>query len=331
MVAPPYPVQYDRGVHLPECGLWLDPRRPRDLAVVSHAHGDHIARHRAVVCTPATYRILSHRVGDGVTAHLLAFGEEMARGDAVVSLHPAGHVLGSSQVLVRQREVRLVYSGDIRCREAYTAEPLAHVECDVLVVEATFGHPHYRFPPTAEVVAAVVRFCENALADGRTPVLLAYSLGKSQELLAALRGSGLRVLLHPAVHALVEIYRELGVDLPPAERLAEGADLGGAVLVVPPHLRRLRALERIGPTRTAVLTGWAVDRDATLGRLGCDAAFPLSDHCDFDELLTFVERSGAHRVLTLHGFADEFANQLRRRGLDASPLRANEQLALALA
>ncbi|HEY6379964.1 MAG TPA: MBL fold metallo-hydrolase [Candidatus Dormibacteraeota bacterium] len=326
-----YPVRFDRGVHLPECGVWLDPLRRQDLAVVSHAHGDHIARHRAVVCTAPTYRLLTHRVGAGVEPHLLDYGEELAMGDALVSLHPAGHVLGSSQVLVRHRGVRILYSGDIRCRAGFTAEPLEHVACDLLVVEATFGHPHYRFPPAPQVVAEVVAFCRKALAEGCTPILLAYSLGKAQEVLASLRGSGLRVLLHDRVHALVEIYRDLGIDLPPAERLTAASNLAGTVVVVPPHLRGLRALERMGPRRTALLSGWAVDGAATLLRLDCDAAFPLSDHGDFDELLAFVERSGARRVLTVHGFAAELAAQLRRRGVDASPLRSNEQLALALA
>jgi Cft2 family RNA processing exonuclease len=326
-----YPVRYDRGIHLPECGVWLDPLRRQELAVVSHAHGDHVARHRAVVCTAPTYRLLTHRVGPGVEPRLLAYGETLAMGEAVVSLHPAGHVLGSSQVLVKQRGLRILYSGDIRCRAGFTAEPLEHVECDLLIVEATFGHPHYRFPAAAQVVAQIVAFCQTALSDGCTPILLAYSLGKSQEVLAGLRGSGLRVLLHSRVHALVEIYRELGIDLPPAERLDEGSQLDGAVVVVPPHLRGLRALERIQPRRTALLSGWAVDGAATLLRLECDAAFPLSDHCDFDELLMFVERSGARRVLTVHGFAADLAAQLRRRGLDASALRSNEQLALALA
>lgn len=326
-----YPVHFDRGVHLPACGIWLDPTHRRDLAVVSHAHADHIARHRAVVCTEATFRILSHRVRGAVEPHVLAYGEDMAMGDARVSLHPAGHILGSSQVLIRHGGLRILYSGDIRCRAGRTAEPVEHVECDLLVVEATFGHPHYRFPPTAQVVAAIVQYCRDSLARGFTPVLLAYSLGKAQEVMACLAGSGLRVIAHPAIHAVAALYRELGVDLPPAERLGEGTDAAGAVLVVPPHLRGLRILERLGPRRMIQLSGWAIDGGASRARLRCDAAFALSDHADFDELVTFVERSGARRVLTMHGFAQEFAHQLRRRGIDASPLRVPEQLGLALA
>jgi hypothetical protein len=351
VLARSYPVEYSRGVHLPLARLWLDPRERRDLAVVSHAHGDHIARHRAVVCTEPTYRLLTHRVRGSVEPRVLGYGESQQVGEALVSLHPAGHVLGAAQVLVRHSGLRILYSGDIRIRPSLTCAPLEHVEADVLIVETTFGHQRYRFPPAEEVVRRVVRFCEAALADGEVPVLVAYSLGKAQELLCQLRDSGLPVLLHPAVHAIAHIYRELGVDIPHAGRLDGGDELdvdalldmddgepipllGGparrdAVVVVPPHLRHARCIRRLEPVRRAVLTGWAID-GGTADRLGCDTAFPLSDHCDFDELVTYTLATGARRVYTLHGFAQDFARHLRSRGLEASALRDPEQLSLAI-
>ena len=351
MLGRSYPVHYSRGVHLPRCDLWLDSRDRRDLAVVSHAHGDHIARHRSVVCTEPTFRLLSHRVRGPVVPRVLDYGEELELGHATVSLHPAGHVLGAAQVLVRHDGVRVLYSGDIRVRPSLSCAPLEHVEADLLIVESTFGHQRYRFPDPVATTARVVRFCEATLAERRTPVLLAYSLGKAQELLCRLRESGLRVLLHPAVHAIAHIYRECGVDLPHYGRLG-GGDVGeaaaevelddgvepdgeappspDAVVIAPPHLRSVRAIRRLGPVRRAALTGWAMD-PWTPERLHCDAAFPLSDHADFDELVSYVLASGARRVLTLHGFAEDLARHLRSRGLDASPLRSAEQLALALA
>jgi putative mRNA 3-end processing factor len=357
MQARSYPVEYSRGVHLPRAGLWLDPRERRDLAVVSHAHGDHIARHRAVICTEPTYRLLVHRVHRHVEPRLLRFGEEHRHsggdGAVVVSLHPAGHVLGAAQALVQHDGLRVLYSGDIRMRPSLSCAPLERVEADVLIVEATFGHARYRFPDAEEVVERVVRFCRSALDDGTVPVLLAYSLGKAQELLCQLRDSGLRVLLHPAVHAIAHIYRELGVDLPHAGRLDEGNELDivalldtpsgepmplrageavrrDAVVIVPPHLRMARCVRRLEPVRRAALTGWALD-PWTAERLDCEVAFPLSDHCDFPELVAYTLATGARRVYTLHGFAQDFARHLRSRGLEASPLCDAEQLALGLA
>ena len=326
-----YPVHLDRGVHLPLCDLWLDPTRRRPRAVVSHGHADHVARHDEVVCSEATHRVMGLRRKAPVRVQLPTWGEEVRVGAATVSLHPAGHVLGSSQVLVRHDGVRILYSGDIRCRPGLTAEPLEHVECDLLVMETTFGHPRYRFPPTESVIGSLVAYCVATLAAGATPVLLAYSVGKAQELLAQLAGRGLRLVVHPAVAAVVELYSELGVDLPAVETLRDVSAARGAVVVVPPHLRGLRALAELGDRRTVMLSGWAVEGAPVPLRAHCNAAFPLSDHCDYDELLEYVERSGARRVLTLHGFAADFAQQLRRRGYDAAPLRDSEQLRLALA
>jgi Cft2 family RNA processing exonuclease len=331
----PYEVRYRRGVHLPALDLWIDPRSGRDLAVVSHGHGDHIARHRRSLCTEATGRVMALRIPARrrrpalpVTCAPLAYGEEVELRDAVVSLHPAGHVLGSSQVLVRHRGVRLVYSGDIRLRSAPTAEPIQHLECDLLIVEATYGRPHLRFPPTAEVVRAICDFCADSIAAGITPVLLAYALGKGQELLAHLAGEGLPLVICGSLVAVTGLYRAMGVALPPAQSDA-GDPPRGAVVICPPHLRTAPWLRRIGPRRTAYVSGWAVERGAAL-RLGCDAAFALSDHADFDDLVRYVERSGARQVYTLFGFAEDFAHQLRRRGVAAEPLAVARQLELAL-
>jgi hypothetical protein len=346
-MATPYPVQYRRGVLLPELGLWLDPRVRREFAVVSHAHGDHIARHGTVVCTEPTYRILAHRTRRGrtpaggttsngkgrsrataVVPRLLAYGEELAHGDATLSLHSAGHVLGSAQVLAQHRGVRVLYSGDIKLRAGRTATPLDHVEADVLIVESTFGRPHFRFPPVDSVIESICDFCQDSVASDRTPVLFGYSLGKGQELLACLAGAGLPLHLHPALHAITELYRGLGVDLPPAARY-DGHVPRGSVLIWPPHLRSVPAIGRLHNPRTAYISGWAVDRDSVL-HSGCDVAFALSDHCDFDDLCTYVERSRARQVYTLFGFAEDFAHQLRRRGLEAHALATEQQLTLAL-
>jgi len=332
----PYEVRYQRGVHLPALDLWLDPRTGRDLAVVSHAHGDHIARHRRALCTEATLRVLTLRTGGRrrrrAASHVargLAYGEELEHRGATVSLHPAGHVLGSSQVLVCHRGLRILYSGDIRLRGGRTAEPLEHVECDLLIVEATFGRPEYRFPPTGEVVRAICDFCLDSVAGGVTPVLYAYSLGKGQEVIAHLAGAGLPLVLCGSMIAVTDIYRGLGVDLPatccPGEELPRDA-----VVICPPHMRDAPWLRRITPRRTAYISGWAVERGAAL-RLGCDAAFALSDHADFGDLLCYVERSAARHVYTLFGFAEDFARELRRRGRYAEPLAATRQLELALA
>jgi Cft2 family RNA processing exonuclease len=195
-------------------------------------------------------------------------------------------------------------------------------------METTFGLPRYVFPPEAEVRAAIIAFCRHAIAEGAVPVLFAYSLGKTQELLTILRGSGLPVMLDREARRLTLLYEELGAIFDPHAEI-DPERTAGHVVICPPQGRRAVSLRRIEPRRTAVVTGWAIDR-ATKYRAGVDEAFPLSDHAGFDDLLLFVGRVQPKRVYTVHGFAAEFAATLRARGIDARALGRANQLELNL-
>jgi Cft2 family RNA processing exonuclease len=182
-------------------------------------------------------------------------------------------------------------------------------------------------PPAEKVLADLAGFCRQALADGQTPVLLAYSLGKTQALLRGLAFAGLPFMLAPPALKLTQIYEELGVIFP-AYREFSAAAVAGHVVICPPHTTAL--LQKIPAPRTAAVTGWALDAGAVY-RYRCDAAFPLSDHADFNELLAFVDRVRPRRVFTVHGFAREFAQTLRARGVEAWALGRENQLELGLA
>jgi putative mRNA 3-end processing factor len=199
--------------------------------------------------------------------------------------------------------------------------------CDVLVVESTFGHPRYVFPPKAETLAAVRRFVDDALSDGVTPVLLGYALGKAQEILKVLSDAGYACRVHPVVHAVNKVYEGHGVLFPNVKPLLpdEGA-LPGEVVVCPPHLARSPAMRGVRRRRTAILTGWAIDGSRFFK--GVDAAFPLSDHADFPSLLRYAKATGAGRVFTVHGHEDVLAAALRKEGIRAEPLREHLQLEL---
>ena len=200
--------------------------------------------------------------------------------------------------------------------------------CDLLVMETTFGRPHYQFPPVAEVMRDIVRFCEQALADGATAVLLGYSLGRSQELLRGLAGTGLPLVVHDAAHKLTKVYARLGWEFPPYEPM-ERADLSGKVVVCPPNATK-PVLGRIsGAVRMAVVSGWAVDSSCRF-RHRADAAFALSDHADYPELVEFVRQVEPRKIFTVHGFAADFAQTLREIGFDAQALSENDQLQLSL-
>lgn len=312
-------VIHDHGIYLPGPGLRLDPHRPQPFAVVTHAHSDHVQAHEEVVATAATAALMRRR---GVTRPRFRtpqLREPVAYGAATVTLFPAGHVLGSAQVLVEWEGSRCLYSGDFKLRHGRTAEPAEVPEADVVIMETTFGKPRYQLPPVPEVEERLRGFCRQALADDCTPVLFCYSLGKGQEVLAVLEGEPYPIYLQNEHWDTTVVYREFGVSFPEHRKFQPGQKLDG-VLLCAQQCRKAAWFQRLGSVRTACITGWALDRGAAY-RYRTDAAFPLSDHADYHELLEYVRLTRADRVYTLHGFAEEFAGDLRRRGLWAEPLR----------
>ncbi len=222
----------------------------------------------------------------------------------------------------------MIYTGDFKLDGSFAAEPCEPPRADVLIMETTFGLPRYVFPPAGEMRARIIDFCRQALAEGATPMLIAYSLGKSQELLRVLDGTGLPVMLHAEAYRLTRVYEELGVGFPPYRPFAPDA-AAGHVVICPFQWGPSPIPAAMPKPRVAVVTGWAVDSGA-IPRYRCDAAFPLSDHADFPGLLALVDRVRPRVVFTVHGFAREFAQTLRARGQEAWALGADNQLELGL-
>ena len=321
-----YPILWDSGVYLPDQGLWLDPRQPRPRAVISHAHSDHVAAHPLAYATPATQRLVSHRRPSLGSVRGVPYGEPIALERCRLTFFPAGHVLGSAQTLVETEFGRVLYTGDLKTRTGFTSAPATPVPADVLVLESTFGKPHYRFPDAAEVIADMVSWCRSVLDCRATPVLLGYSLGKGQEILSALAAEGLSIALHPSLFGVTEVYRELGCEFPAYQSLAQ-PDGKPTVVITPPSARRNGLKALVGEFKTAALTGWAMDRSLK-DRLEVDAVFPLSDHADFEELCCYAEQVDAAMTYTVLGFDEELAMHLRRRGLRAKALTDVDQLLL---
>ena len=322
-------VDYQRGVRLPSAELWLDPRDVREFAFVSHAHSDHTGFHRRILCTPATARLMEVRLGENLDAfERLAFGEIRKFDQWSATLLPAGHVLGSAQLLYQDPQGTLLYTGDFKLRSGLSSEAAAIPEAETLVMETTYGMPRYQFPPTSDTLAAIIKFCREALEEGETPVLFGYALGKAQEILAALQTADLPVMLHGAIARIAKVYEEFGVVFPPYDHF-EAKTSRGHVIICPPAINGSRTLQFLHRPRTAALTGWAIDAGA-VHRLQVDAAFPLSDHADYHDLLRYVEAVRPRRVLTLHGFAQEFARDLRSRGIEAWALTGPNQLELSI-
>jgi DNA ligase 1 len=321
-------VRYQLGVYLPELDLWLDPWEAKPLAFISHAHSDHIAPHAQMIVSPGTARLLQARMPEKRKEHVLPFGVKQPLRDVDLLLLPAGHIFGSAQLYIEGAGGSLLYTGDFKLRPGKSAEPAQWKPADTLIMETTFGRPRYRFPPTEQVVAQIVSFCREALEDGVVPVLFGYSLGKAQEILCALEGAGLVPMLHGSVYQITRIYEQLGRSFCKYVRYKSN-ELAGKVLICPPSASHSRMIDNIPRKRTAMISGWAVDPSA-IYRYQVDAAFPLSDHADYHDLIRYVDLVQPKRVFTLHGFAGEFARDLRARGIDAWALSEENQMEMSL-
>lgn len=330
----PYLIQvsYDRGIYLPEADLWLDPAQTKERAFVSHAHSDHVGRHGQIVCTRLTHDLMHLRSAAGrkTSFLLLESGESLCRDGFQLTVLPAGHILGSAMLhLTRLRDgATLLYTGDYKLRAGLTGEQAVLRQADTLIMETTFGLRRYQFPPVEQTAAAMVNFAEDSLKANSVPMLLGYSLGKAQEILAAMREITHPVMLHPTVEKVTRLLLPHLGAMPKTVPWNE-SEAHGHVLVLPPHTTQMESLKKRYPCRVAMVSGWALDSSAKY-RYRTDEVFPLSDHADYPELLETVERVRPRRIYTVHGFTREFASDLRARGYDARALGRVEQLDLAL-
>lgn len=328
------------GLYFPSLRLWLDAHHAVDATdgvFVSHAHSDHIAAHGAVLFSPPTQKLMRARVRGARQETVLEFGWATRLGNvtphpnqcqAQLSILPAGHILGSGMAYIEAGNSSLLYTGDFKLRQGLTAEPCQPRKADILVMETTFGRPEYLFPASESVWPGIIRFCAEALDNDETPVLLGYSLGKAQEILMGLKGSGLPISLAPPTMPMTLVYQGFGIEFP-AYQEWDGGPIPGRVLIAPPGISSVKLRQQLGPSRLAILSGWALRNGAT-HQYRVDAAFPISDHADFSELVEFVRRVSPRKVFTLHGFAADFADYLRELGFDAQPLSERDQLRLDL-
>ncbi len=334
-----------RSLYVDALDLWIDSMSTRDRCYVSHGHSDHAREHRVVVTTPNTARICRARfMRRKVSVQQLSllprterpridpsfeehrFNEPWVEGEHRLTLFSAGHVLGSSQLLIEGESGSFVYTGDFKLTDSLTAEAPEVKRCDVLLMECTYGRPHYVFPPRDEVAGAMVEFARGALEADSVPVFFAYSLGKAQEALAILGDGGIPVTVHGAIDTMTKIYETCGVTMPPYQRYYADRFDASTALIWPPGGKALPKALRDREVRTAVLTGWSLDRGA-LFRYGTQRGFALSDHADYPSLLRYIELAQPKKVLLNHGWRD-FVYRLHALGIDAEYLEANPQLAL---
>ena len=314
----------DEGLYCPLADFYIDPWRPVERAVITHAHSDHArSGSERYFAAEEGAGILRHRLGAQLPLDTKAYGEIFQLGPAQVSLHPAGHVLGSSQVRVEIDGEVWVVTGDYKRATDPTCAAFTPVPCDVLISEATFALPCYCWPAGRDVVAEIWRWWQANREQGIASVVFAYALGKAQRVLAELLAfTNEPVYAHGAVLALVEEYRRGGTAMVPTLPVekARKADYAGALIIAPPSAARTPWMRRFGDASTGFCSGWMRIRGARRRR-GYDRGFVLSDHADWPALLQTIRDSRARRVLLTHGYSDALVRYLREQHIDADALR----------
>jgi putative mRNA 3-end processing factor len=313
----------DRGLFCEAGGFYVDPWASVERAVVTHAHGDHLAWGcGAYLVSEDGVGVARDRLSADASIRGLAYGSALDINGVRVSLYPAGHILGSAQVRLEHDGEVWVVSGDYKTDPDPTCRPFEPVRCHTFVTESTFGLPIYRWPSQEAVLADINAWWRANQAEGKATLLFGYALGKAQRLLAGLDPSIGPILTHGAVERVNRAYREAGVGLPPttyAGAVDRRADWSAAIVVAPPSADGSVWTRRFGDQATGFASGWMLVRGARRRR-SLDRGFPLSDHVDWPSLLTAIEATGAAQVLVTHGFTGPVVRWLRERGLDARPL-----------
>jgi putative mRNA 3-end processing factor len=314
----------DRGLYCAAGDFYVDPWRPVDRAIITHAHSDHArpGSARYLAAAPGA-GLLRHRLGQSIQLDAVSYGQVVEHQGVKVSLHPAGHVLGSSQVRIEHRGQVAVVTGDYKTHPDATCAPFELIQCDHLITESTFGLPIYRWLPATTLTQQINQWWTTNRDAGITSVIYAYALGKAQRVIGGLDASIGPILLHGAVDAMTTAYREAGIALPPtlyADADAAKTHRGRAALIAPMSAAGSPWLRKFGTISAAVVSGWMAVRGKRRYQ-SVDRGFAMSDHADWDGLMSVIRGSGAQRVDVTHGYADAVARYLREtRGIDARKL-----------
>ena len=322
-------VQRREGLYCPQGDFYIDPWRPVERAVITHAHADHARRgHDRYLAAAPAEGVLRIRLGDEIALQTLPYGEAIAHHGVRVSFHPAGHVLGSAQVRLEHGGRVWVASGDYHVagdsadprEDNATCTPFEPVRCHCFITESTFGLPIYRWQPQAELFASIDDWWRRNAEAGRASLILGYSFGKAQRILQGVDRSIGPIFVHGAVEPLNRAYRAAGVDLPETPLVTEVKDKAlfrRALIVAPPSVQGSVWTRRFGEHSDAFASGWMQLRGARRRR-SVDRGFVLSDHADWPGLKRAIAATGAERVIVTHGYEAVMVRWLGEQGLEAS-------------
>jgi len=306
----------EAGLYCPAGDFYIDPSGPVDRAVVTHAHADHVcAGCRGYLTSRAGLPLLRARLEPEAPVQAAGYGEKLTMGGVTVSLHPAGHILGSAQVRLEQGGEVWVVSGDYKLAPDPTCPPFEPLACHTFVTESTFALPIFRWPAPEAAIDAIHRWWRANQEAGKTSLLFVHPLGKAQRVLASLNASVGPIHAHDAIEEMNKLYRGQGIALP-ATSPAEDRTRNGALVLAPPASLGSAWVRRFGGASTAMASGWMRIRGARRRR-SLDRGFVLSDHADWQALLTAIDETRAGTVWVTHGYRAPLVRWLHEHGRQA--------------
>ena len=308
------------GIFCPKGDFYIDASGKVDRNIVTHAHSDHARPgHKSYLAHEDSINLLKGRLGKRTNVQTLKYNQGILINGVTVSLHPAGHVYGSSQIKVEYKGESWVVSGDYKSENDNLSTPFEPVKSNTFITECTFGLPVYNWPDQYLVYDQINSWWKSNKIEGITSILFGYSLGKSQRIIKNIDHSIGKIYVHRAVGAMNEAIRKSGGDLPLTDTINEDSnseEIKGNLIIAPPSITSGRLLQNVGPISTAMASGWA-QTGRNFGRSSVERGFILSDHADWDGLLKAIEATGADRIITMHGYTKELATYLNEQGINS--------------
>ena len=312
----------DKGLYCPIGEFYIDPWKPVQRALITHGHSDHARPGSSYyLCHHFTKPILQLRLGDN-KYESIEWNEPVIMNGIKISFHPAGHIIGSSQIRIEYRGEVWVVSGDYKLEYDGISGQFEPVRCNTFITESTFGLPIYHWKPQVEIFSDIKSWVLKNNSEGKTSVLIAYSLGKAQRLMNPLTETGFPLFLHGAVYKVQDALLKSGIKLPAGQRILATTtkqETQGNIVIAPSGADGSPWIKRFSPSNIGVCSGWMQVR-GNVRRRNADAGFALSDHADWEGLLSAVKATGAEKVFATHGFQAAFSRYLNEQGIEAAEI-----------
>jgi putative mRNA 3-end processing factor len=313
----------DRGLYCKTGNFYIDPWKPVDRAIITHAHSDHARPGSAsYLCHRDSVPLLRLRLGD-ISIQSIEWNEQVSINNVTVSLHPAGHIIGSSQVRLEYNGEVWVVSGDYKTENDGISGQFEPVGCHTFISESTFGLPVYNWNPQAKIFQGMQQWIAGNQAGHQASVLIVYSLGKAQRVLNGVAAVSDKIYAHGAIWNVHQVLIDAGWDLPAIKRVMPGMpkdEFKESIVLAPPGADGSPWMKKFSPYRTGICSGWMQVR-GHVRRRNADAGFALSDHADWTGLLAAVKATGAEKVFVTHGFQAAFSRYLNEAGIEAAEIK----------